>query len=136
MIKKYLIDQMGIDVVRDEKSKSEKPKTEYKIGYKVDVSIPKIKMSTVDERITQYRAECALTGAPDRPAIEAPKKLDVNTTLVPNEEKPDDKIDSTFFLTQEVTDGAAKHEPEIHDDEDFGSLEILDRDIDLESSRE
>ena len=53
MIKKYLIDQMGIDVVRDEKS--EKPKTEYKIGYKVDVSIPKIKMSTVDERITQYR---------------------------------------------------------------------------------
>ena len=55
MIKKYLIDQMGIDVVRDEKSKSEKPKTEYKIGYKVDVSIPKIKMSTVDERITQYR---------------------------------------------------------------------------------
>ena len=136
MIRKYLIDQMGIDVVRDEKSKSEKPKTEYKIGYKVDVSIPKIKMSTVDERITQYRAECALTGAPDRPAIEAPTKLDVNTTSVPNEEKSDDKIDSTFFLTQEVTDGAAKHEPEIHDDEDFGSLEILDRDIDLESSRE
>merc|ERR1719204_2785268 len=64
MIKKYLIDQMGIDVVRDEKSKSEKPKTEYKIGYKVD------------ERITQYRAECALTGAPDRPAIEAPSDAD------------------------------------------------------------
>jgi len=132
MIKKYLIDQMGIDVVRDEKSKSEKPKTEYKIGYKVDVSIPKIKMSTVDERITQYRAECALTGAPDRPAIEAPS--DVHTRSVSNEEKQDDKIDSTFFLTQEVTDGAVNNEPEIHEDEDFGSLEILDRDIDLESS--
>merc|ERR1711990_1305260 len=116
MIKKYLIDQMGIDVVRDEKSK-----TEYKIGYKVDVSIPKIKMSTVDERITQYRAECALTGAPDRPAIEAPS--DAHTRSVPNEEKADDKIDSPFFLTQEVTDGAVNHEPE-----------ILDRDIDLESS--
>ena len=141
MIKKYLIDQMGIDVVRDEKSKSEKPKTEYKIGYKVDVSIPKIKMSTVDERITQYRAECALTGAPDKPAIEAPKAAskdsDVSTRAVPNEEKPDDKLDSTFFLTQEVTDGATKNEPGIHDDEDdFGSLEILDQDIDLESSRE
>jgi hypothetical protein len=132
MIKKYLIDQMGIDVVRDEKSKSEKPKTEYKIGYKVDVSIPKIKMTTVDERITQYRAECALTGAPDRPAIEAPSEA--HTRSVPNEEKTDDKIDSTFFLTQEVIDGAVNHEPEIHEDEDFGNLEILDRDIDLESS--
>ena len=134
---------MGIDVVRDEKSKSEKPKTEYKIGYKVDVSIPKIKMSTVDERITQYRAECALTGAPDKPAIEAPQsrlqsfeETDVKTRPVPNEEKRDDKLDSTFFLTEEVTYGATKNEPEIHDDEDFGSLEILDQDIDLESSRE
>ena len=52
MIKKYLIDQMGIDVVRDEKSKSEKPKTEYKIGYKVDVSIPKIKMSNAQLKET------------------------------------------------------------------------------------
>jgi len=138
MIKKYLIDQMGIDVVRDEKSKSEKPKTEYKIGYKVDVSIPKIKMSTVDERIAKYRAEFALAGAPDKPAIEASQSIkvsDVSTPAVPNEEKPDDKLDSTFFLTQEVTDGATKNEPEIHNDEDdFGSLEILDQDIDLESS--
>ena len=70
------------------------------------------------------------------PAIEAPTNLDANTKSVPNEEKPDDKIDSTFVLTQEVADGAVKHELDIHEDEDFGSLEILDRDIDLESSRE
>lgn len=136
MIKKYLIDQMGIDVVRDEKSRSDKPKTEYKIGYKVDVSIPKIKMSTVDERITQYRAEFALIGAPDKPAIESSNNnSDQNTKPVRMKEKTDDKIDSTFFLTQEVTDGAVTNEPEIHNNEDdFGSLEILDQEIDLESS--
>ena len=38
MIKKYLIDRMGIDVVRNEKSDTDKPKIEYKIGYKAKFS--------------------------------------------------------------------------------------------------
>jgi len=134
MIKKYLIDQMGIDVVRSEKSETDKPKIEYKIGYKVDDKVPKIKMSSVDERIRQYRAECALIGPSDKPALEAPTE---DMTANQSDVLKDDKIDSTFFLTQEV-DGAtagleSEAEPEVELNDDMESLNILEQEIDLES---
>jgi len=138
MIKKYLIDQMGIDVVRNEKSETAKPKIEYKIGYKVDDKIPKIKMSSVDERIRQYRAEFALIGEPDKPALEAPTEdMTANQSDVLKDANQSDKIDSTFFLTQEV-DGATaglepEAEPEVGLNDDMESLNILEQEIDLES---
>merc|ERR1712168_1654405 len=148
MIKKYLIDQMGIDVVRNEKSETDKPKIEYKIGYKVDDKVPKIKMSSVDERIRQYRAEFALIGQPDKPALEAPTEdinpanqsdvlKDANQSDVLKDANQSDKIDSTFFLTQEV-DGAtagpeSEVEPEVGLNDDMESLNILEQEIDLES---
>ena len=84
---------------------------------KIDDSIPQIKKSTVDERISNYRAEMALE-AQKKQAIEGKtKNLYLNFYMFiagestpkdeTTEENPEneDAFSDTFFITQEMEEG-------------------------------
>merc|ERR1711892_379905 len=111
LTKKYLVNRLGIQVIKDMAATKTKRKHEFRHSRKVDTTIPQIIRSTVDERIRHYREQIALEqgdGAPVNSAI-----TDSPSKMAKREAMPD----SSFFLTQDMDhyDESDDEEAELRD---------------------
>jgi len=105
LLKQFLSERIGINVQRKEQKATKHGRKFSMISsVKIDDSIPEAKKSTVDERITNYRAEMALE-AHKKQAIEAcDSNAEDENSKNDVENDGTSAFSDTFFITQEMSE--------------------------------